>query len=128
VIDDHPSPATTLENVELLTLAWDQLQKRLSECSFQILRMRLVEQRSVAEVASELGLSNEQVWYRYHRARRDMLQLGSTLARAQPPTCSHAGQLHEKKGERLTNRASRGGLLRITNCRLQFVHASRRQL
>jgi hypothetical protein len=81
IADDHPSPERTLEDEEMLSLAWDQLQEGLSDCNFQILQMRLVEQRSVAEVAEALGLSHEQVWYRYHRARREVEALGAAWTR-----------------------------------------------
>ena len=80
VIDSHPSPDHNLEEGEMYALAWEQLRQRLSECNLQILRMRLVDERSVAEVAEELGLSHEQVWYRYHRARREVEEIGLALA------------------------------------------------
>jgi RNA polymerase sigma factor (sigma-70 family) len=70
VTDARPGPDRVLEEDEVINLAWDELRKSLSECNYQVLRLRLVEQRSVAEVAGRLGLSHEQVWYRYHRARR----------------------------------------------------------
>jgi DNA-directed RNA polymerase specialized sigma24 family protein len=69
-----------LEEKEIVTLAWVQLRKRLSECNVQVLQLRLMEQRSVAEVSEKLGLSHEQVWYRYHRARRALAEIGSALA------------------------------------------------
>jgi RNA polymerase sigma factor (sigma-70 family) len=81
VADNRPSPDRGLEQEEMATVAWDELRRRLSECNFQVLKMRLVERRPVAEVAEKLGLSNEQVWYRYHRARRELEEIGSALAR-----------------------------------------------
>jgi hypothetical protein len=45
----------------------------------------LVKQWTVAEVAEKLGLSHEQVWYRYHRARRELEEIGSALARGRQP-------------------------------------------
>ncbi len=39
----------------------------LSENNAKLLQMRLVEERDVAEVAAELQLSPEQVWYRQYR-------------------------------------------------------------
>src|SRR5262249_33820531 len=56
VIDVHPTPARTLEDCETFELAWEHLKQCLSDCNFQILHMRLMEQRSVAEVAAALGL------------------------------------------------------------------------
>jgi RNA polymerase sigma factor (sigma-70 family) len=83
VTDNRPSPEQALEHEEQATIAWDELRRRLSECNFRVLTMRLVEQRPVAEVAEKLGLSNQQVWYRYHRARRELEEIGSALARDQ---------------------------------------------
>jgi len=83
VTDNRPSPGRALEDEEMVALAWEQLRKRLSECNFQVLRLRLVEELSVAEVAEQLGLSHEQVWYRYHRARRELEDIGWALARGQ---------------------------------------------
>ena len=80
VTDGHPSPAHTLEEQEMVRLAWSLLRQKLSQCSFHVFRLRLVEQRTVAEVAETLGLSHQQVWYRYHRARRLFEDLGSALA------------------------------------------------
>ncbi len=42
--------------------------------------MRLLDQRPVGEVAKKLGLSREQVWYRLHRAQRELHAIGSALA------------------------------------------------
>jgi RNA polymerase sigma factor (sigma-70 family) len=83
VTDHRPSPVRALEEGEMVGLAWGQLRNRLSECNYQVLQLRLVEQRPVAEVAERLGLSHEQVWYRYHRARRELEEIGSALARGQ---------------------------------------------
>jgi RNA polymerase sigma factor (sigma-70 family) len=118
------APGRTLEEEELLALAWNELKRRLSECSFQILRLRLVEQRPVAEVAETLGLSREQVWYRYHRARRELEEIGSALAHGQRSPCRVDDSPHEEKEPKVAqgkaassvsrngdtgSRASRGG-------------------
>ncbi|MBI3410584.1 MAG: sigma-70 family RNA polymerase sigma factor [Planctomycetes bacterium] len=81
-VDVRPNPCHTMEAQEILGLAWDELKRSLSECNFQVLQMRLVEQRPVPEVAEALGLSHEQVWYRYHRARREAEQIGSSLSKS----------------------------------------------
>jgi RNA polymerase sigma-70 factor, ECF subfamily len=80
VIDGRPSPVQLLEQTELLAVAWDQLRKKLSNVNLEILRLRLVEQRPVPEVAAKLGLSSEQVWYRFHRARQELQEIGSAVA------------------------------------------------
>jgi RNA polymerase sigma factor (sigma-70 family) len=95
--DSRPNPGRLLEEEELGALAWDQLAKRLSGCNFQVLKLRLIERRSVAEVAEKLGISHEQVWYRYHRARRELAGIASALARGE---CSmrRLDQSDEKRG------------------------------
>jgi RNA polymerase sigma factor (sigma-70 family) len=79
VTDHHPSPGRALEEEEVVTLAWVELRKRVSQCNFQVLHLRLVEERPVAEVAEKLGLSHDQVWYRLHRTRRELEEIGSEL-------------------------------------------------
>ncbi len=116
VIDCHPSPARTLEEQEMFALACDQLTQRLSRCTFQVLQMRLMEQRPVAEVAEKLGLSHEQVWYRYCRARREVQEIGLAWSRGQRTASRKAKPSHEKtaKGQesaqgRVTLAVSRRG-------------------
>jgi RNA polymerase sigma factor (sigma-70 family) len=79
VTDNHPRPDQDLEEKEMAALAWDELRESLSDCDFYLLRLRLVEQWPVAEVAVKLGLSHQQVWYRYHRARRKLAEIGAAL-------------------------------------------------
>jgi RNA polymerase sigma factor (sigma-70 family) len=93
--DAHPNPCHALEDRELLTLVWDQIKKRLTACNFQILRLRLVDQTPVAEVAQKLGLSHEQVWYRFHRARTELQAIGSSLARGNGVSNFSNGELDE---------------------------------
>lgn len=97
VTDYRPRPSQPWEEEEMVTVVLDQLRNRLSECNFQVLQLRLVEQLSVAEVAAKLGLSHEQVWYRYHRARRELKAIGSALAREQPSPRVIGDPPHEKK-------------------------------
>lgn len=80
LIDARPCPARVLEQREFLSVAWEQVRNLLSGPNFEVLRMRL-EGRPVAEVAAALGLNVEQVWYRYHRARRELEGLGAAWAR-----------------------------------------------
>jgi RNA polymerase sigma factor (sigma-70 family) len=51
----------------LLETVLDELRSDVSEENRKLLQMRLVDRRDVAEVAAELGISPEQVWYRQHR-------------------------------------------------------------
>ncbi len=97
VTDNHPSPGRALEDREIAALAWDHLRTSLSDCDFQVVKLRLVEQTPVDEVAGTLGLSHQQVWYRFHRARRKLAEIGGALARGQrlPRPLDHSS--HEKK-------------------------------
>jgi len=61
---------------EIAGFAWDHLRNKLSNSNLKILQLRLVEQLPGAEVAHRLGLSHEQVRYRYHRARRELEKIG----------------------------------------------------
>src|SRR5258708_15218802 len=97
VTDNHLGPGQALEDEEMVRLAWGQLKNRLSARTFDVLRLRLVDQWPVAEVAEKLGLSHEQVWYRYHRARRELTEIGSALARGQCPPRPSNGRADEKQ-------------------------------
>jgi RNA polymerase sigma factor (sigma-70 family) len=96
VTDCHPGPQQTLEEEETVAVIWNRLRKKLSACTLQVLHLRLAEQRPVAEVAERLGLSHEQVWYRYHRARRELEEIGSALGRDQRSPSPPCGLAHEK--------------------------------
>jgi RNA polymerase sigma factor (sigma-70 family) len=112
VTDCRSGPMGALEQEEIVTLAWGRLKRKLSTCNFQVLQLRLVEQRAVAEVAETLGLSQEQVWYRYHRARRVFEEIGAVLARCQPTARPIGDRPHKKKGICARN----DSVLRITKC------------
>jgi RNA polymerase sigma factor (sigma-70 family) len=90
-----PSPGQALEDKELVTLARHQLSQRLSGCNFQVLQLRLMEDRPVAEVAEQLGLTHEQVWYRFHRARREVEQIGMALKAGAAPNNSPNGKVEK---------------------------------
>jgi RNA polymerase sigma factor (sigma-70 family) len=75
LVIDYSNPVQSMAEEEVFTLAWRQLRKRLSKCSFQVFQMRLLEERSVSQVADQLGLSHKQVWYRYHRAQRQAKEI-----------------------------------------------------
>jgi RNA polymerase sigma factor (sigma-70 family) len=61
----------------LLETLLEELRQEISETNWNLLRMRCLEGRDVPEVAAELGLSSEQVWY---RQRRLMKKLQSRVA------------------------------------------------
>lgn len=52
-----------------------------------------------AEVAEKLGLSHEQVWYRYHRACREAQAIGLACAHGQRVPQTHDHAPHEKTGK-----------------------------
>src|SRR5262249_9271013 len=81
--DARPMASRAMEEEEVLVMAWQQLKRRLSACNYQILHLRLVEQRSVPEVALAMGLSPAQVWYRSHRARLILEEICRGLAQEQ---------------------------------------------
>jgi RNA polymerase sigma-70 factor (ECF subfamily) len=83
VADDRADSAHRSEAEEVVSQVWDLLRERLSECNLQILRLRLVEGLPGAEVAERLGLTHEQVRYRYHRARRELEEIGAAWSRGQ---------------------------------------------
>ena len=41
--DQRPGPGKVLEEDELVEMAWTELKKRLSACTFRVLHLRLVE-------------------------------------------------------------------------------------
>jgi RNA polymerase sigma factor (sigma-70 family) len=63
---DPASPPQEWEQA-LLETVLQELRGELSEENRRLLEMRLVDQRDVAEVAAELQITSEQVWYRQHR-------------------------------------------------------------
>lgn len=96
--DRRHDPAARIEPAEIFALAMDQLRARVSGCNFQIIKMRLLDGNSVAEVARSVDLSHEQVWYRYHRTRRELAEICTALldgqtGRKQP----HDSELEKKQ-------------------------------
>jgi len=104
VTDRHLPPGKNLEEEEVVILALETLKQQLNVCSFQVLWLRLIEQRSVPEVAQVLGLSHEQVWYRFHRARRELEQICAALMSGD---CARRSALSpiDEKNEKCTNSA-----------------------
>lgn len=56
----------------LLETFMEEQRTQLSETNWRLLQMRCLEGRPVPEVASELGLTSEQVWYRQHRLMKKL--------------------------------------------------------
>jgi RNA polymerase sigma-70 factor (ECF subfamily) len=61
------------------------LRGRVPEISLRLLELRLLEGRSTAEAAAELGLAPEQVRYRQHRAMEKLKRLVAALTGAPQP-------------------------------------------
>jgi RNA polymerase sigma factor (sigma-70 family) len=74
---DHRRPPTqVLEDAESAALAWTHVKKCVGGRNLDVLKMRLFDQRPVAEVAEKLGISPEQVSIRFHRARKELERIG----------------------------------------------------
>jgi RNA polymerase sigma-70 factor (ECF subfamily) len=56
----------------LLEILLEELSREVSETNARLLRMRFLEGRDTGEMAAELGLSSEQVWYRSHRLMKKL--------------------------------------------------------
>ena len=56
----------------LLESVVEKLRQEVSDVNYRILRMRLFDDRDVKDVASELGVTPEQVRYRHHRVMRKL--------------------------------------------------------
>lgn len=82
-IEPSVSPADFAELDEqrwqaaLLEIVLEELRQEVSDVNYRVLHMRLVDGRSVTDVAKELDLTPEQVRYRHHRV---MQKLRSRLA------------------------------------------------
>jgi RNA polymerase sigma factor (sigma-70 family) len=74
-LDREADPTQLLEKQwerALLETLLEELRKEVSETNWRLLRMRCLEGREVAEVAAELGISSEQVWYRQRRLMKKL--------------------------------------------------------
>ena len=58
--------------LETLRTVLTELQGEVSEVNYRVLHMRLLEGRAVQDVATTLGLTREQVWYRQHRTLKKL--------------------------------------------------------
>ena len=56
------------------------LAPQVSTTSFRVLYLRSIEERTLPEVASELGLTSEQVKFRHHRMKQKLRRLIEVLA------------------------------------------------
>jgi RNA polymerase sigma factor (sigma-70 family) len=74
-LDREADPPQLLEKQwerALLETLLEELRQEVSETNWRLLRMRCLEGREVADVASDLGLSSEQVWYRQRRLMKKL--------------------------------------------------------
>ncbi|MFO0957638.1 MAG: sigma-70 family RNA polymerase sigma factor [Isosphaeraceae bacterium] len=71
VVDETPGPNDPArDDAEQLRQALDALEARVGGVTCEILRLRGLQERSVDETAALLGMTAEQVWSRYHRAKK----------------------------------------------------------
>jgi RNA polymerase sigma factor (sigma-70 family) len=73
--DSDYDPAALFEKSwerALLESVIQELRDQVSEVNYEILSMRLLQGRSVQEVASRLNVTPDQVRYRYHRVMRKL--------------------------------------------------------
>jgi RNA polymerase sigma factor (sigma-70 family) len=68
---------------QLLLSLLEQMKSELSPTNHAVLKLRLVDGKSVQETASELGIKPEQVRYGYHRAKLK-LQSAISLVMGEP--------------------------------------------
>jgi RNA polymerase sigma-70 factor (ECF subfamily) len=67
-----PRPDEVAEQRELLTRALGRIE-RLPEALREAMRVRVLEDSSTAEACAELGISEENLFVRVHRARKQLL-------------------------------------------------------
>jgi len=72
----------------LVRNALAELAPQVSATSFRVLYLRSIEERTVPEVASELGLTSKQVRFRHHRMKEKLRRQIEVLA---GDTCSGGG-------------------------------------
>lgn len=73
--DDRHEPSRGLEATESAAGAVSMMlmiRRAVSRPNYELLQMRWVQGRTVAEAAEALGLTHQQVWYREHRARKKL--------------------------------------------------------
>jgi RNA polymerase sigma factor (sigma-70 family) len=74
-LDREGDPTQVMEKEwerALLETLLEELRQEITETNWRLLRMRCLEGREVADVAAELGLSSEQVWYRQRRLMKKL--------------------------------------------------------
>jgi RNA polymerase sigma-70 factor (ECF subfamily) len=71
-LDSTPGLAAFVDEMQT---ALQDLSRRVSPRTYQVLTMRWIQGRSVAETASTLGMTHPQVWTCYHRVRKRLLRL-----------------------------------------------------
>lgn len=84
----------------------DELRGQVSPLSYQVLYLRWIEDRSVAEIAAALCLSPEQVWFRHHRMKRQFRRLFEANGRKRVAPVGPPESL--RRGERKTLHFAQG--------------------
>ena len=100
VPDSYFNPLIHNDEQEILSQAFVQLRQNLTELNYQVLYQRLIEQKSVETVAKNLDLTNEQVWYRFHRAKQQLEQVTSSLTNGNShPKKTNLSEKSQKKAK-----------------------------
>jgi RNA polymerase sigma factor (sigma-70 family) len=74
--DDDPATAYERHRTEVLVCrALAEFSRQVSECNYRVLLLRSIEERDVAEVADQLGLTSEQVRFRHCRVKQQLRRL-----------------------------------------------------
>ena len=74
-IDREADPPQVMEQQwerALLETLLEELRQEITDTNWRLLQMRCLEGRDVPDVAVELGLTSEQVWYRQRRLMRKL--------------------------------------------------------
>ena len=72
VVCPQPGPAEIAEQQQLLTLALQRIEA-LPQALRDAMRLRVLEDQSTEDVCRELGISEENLFVRIHRARKQLL-------------------------------------------------------
>jgi hypothetical protein len=99
----------------LVTDVLAELSGRVSASSYQILRLRWIEGRSLPEIAAALGLTPAQVRFRHHRVKQKFRRLVVERIAARSYPDRSQGDIAEREvlAKNADLRATSGTLLRV---------------